>query len=75
MKLNYYPETDQLYIDLADGVAAETIEVAPDFLLDLDSTVRVIGIDIDHSRGKVDLERVVLSRIPGAVQTVANVTA
>ena len=36
MKLSYYPETDQLYIDLCDGESVESEEDAPGFVLDFE---------------------------------------
>lgn len=45
MKLHYYPETDSLYIALAEGSAEETREVADRFDIDLDDRGRVVGID------------------------------
>ena len=50
MKLHYYPETDSLYIDLAERPAADSREVIPGVVLDLDSNGRLVGIDIDHAR-------------------------
>ena len=36
MSFHYYPETDSLYIDLADRAGAESKEVAPGVVLDFD---------------------------------------
>lgn len=40
-------------------------------MLDYDSAGNLVGIDIDNASRKVDLERLVLSRLPGKVETAA----
>lgn len=55
MKLHYYSETDSLYIDLADRPGAESVEVRPGVVLDLDSDGQVVGIDIDQASRWVEL--------------------
>ena len=37
MKLNYYPDTDSLYIDLANRPSADSREVADGIVLDFDA--------------------------------------
>lgn len=71
MRLNYYPETDSLYIDLAGHSSAESREISDGVVLDYDSAGNLVGIDIDNASRKVDLERLVLSRLPGKVETAA----
>jgi uncharacterized protein YuzE len=68
MKLNYYPETDSLYIDLAEQPSSESREVAAGVVLDYDVHGNLVGIDIDNASRKVDLQRLTLSRIPGKVE-------
>jgi uncharacterized protein YuzE len=55
MKLHYDSDTDSLYIDLADRPGVESLEVRPGVVLDLDAEGQVVGIDIDHASGWVDL--------------------
>lgn len=55
MKLHYYPETDSLYIELKSGPGTETREVAPGVNADFDDDGAVVGLDIDHASGKLDL--------------------
>jgi uncharacterized protein YuzE len=69
MKLNYYPDTDSLYIDLADRPAADSREVSEGVVLDYDQDGNLVGIDIDNASHKLDLTEVVTSRIP--VETAA----
>lgn len=71
MKLNYYPETDSLYIDLADRPSVESREVSEGIVLDYDTDGNLTGIDIDNASRKVDLKQLTLSRLPGSVETIA----
>jgi uncharacterized protein YuzE len=64
MKFNYYPETDSLYIDLAERPSVESQEVAPGVVLDFDGDGRLVGIDIDHASTVVNLSRVETTSLP-----------
>ena len=57
MKVQYYPETDSLYIDLSQKVSADAQEVAPGVVLDFDAEGHLVGIDIDHASQFVDLSQ------------------
>jgi uncharacterized protein YuzE len=52
MKLNYYPETDSLYIDLSSKPSVETREISPGVNLDYDEHGELVGIDIDNATKK-----------------------
>jgi len=54
MKLNYYPETDSLYIDLSEQPSAESKEVSEGIVLDYDTKGNLVGIDIDNASTKVE---------------------
>jgi len=71
MKLNYHADTDSLYIDLSDHPSAESREISEGIVLDYDAAGNLVGIDIDHASSKVDLRKLVLSNMPGKVETVA----
>ena len=67
MKLNYYEETDSLYIDLSSKESAETKEISPGINLDYDAGGEVVGIDIDKASKKLDLKDLTLNHIPSQV--------
>jgi uncharacterized protein YuzE len=69
MKLNYYPETDSLYIDLSEQVSVESREISEGVVLDYDVSGNLVGIDIDNASGKVELKHLILSKLPGTVET------
>jgi len=71
VKLNYYPETDSLYIDLSEQQSAESREVSEGIVLDYDAAGNLVGIDIDNASRKVRLEQLILSKLPSRVTTVA----
>jgi uncharacterized protein YuzE len=71
MKLNYYPETDSLYIDLSEKPSAESREVSEGIVLDYDAAGNLVGIDIDNASRKVQLKQLILSKLPSQVTTVA----
>ncbi|MBA7630345.1 hypothetical protein ES703_37867 [subsurface metagenome] len=71
MKLNYYPETDSLYIDLAERPSTESKEVSKGIVLDYDSEGNLVGIDIDNASKKLDLKTLVLSKLPSDVQSLS----
>ena len=50
MKLNYYPDTDSLYIDLSERPSVESREIADGIVLDYDAAGHLVGIDIDKQR-------------------------
>ncbi len=57
MKIEYYPETDSLYIDMSEHVSADSVEVADGVVIDLDKNGNLVGIDIDHASTKLDLSQ------------------
>ncbi len=71
MKLNYYPETDSLYIDLSEKESAESREVSEGIVLDYDAEGNLVGIDIDNASTKIQLKELILSRLPSDIHTVA----
>jgi uncharacterized protein YuzE len=68
MRFQYYPETDSLYIDLADRPSADSREVSPGVVLDFDEAGHLVGIDIDHASKLVNLSRLELESMPVEAQ-------
>ncbi len=69
MELNYYPETDSLYINLSEQPSVDSQEISEGILLDYDAEGRLVGIDIDNASHKVEMEKLILSQIPSKVET------
>jgi uncharacterized protein YuzE len=64
MKLDYYPDTDSLYIDFSTRPSVESQEVSEGVVLDYDADGTLVGIDIDHASRKLNLRELVTSHIP-----------
>jgi uncharacterized protein YuzE len=71
MKLNYYPETDSLYIDLSEKPSAESVEISEGIVLDYDAEGNLVGIDIDNASKKVQLKELSLSKLPANIHAVS----
>ena len=70
MKLNYYPETDSLYIDQSSKPSKESIEISEGIVLDYDDDGHITGIDIDNASHKIDLNEIILSKVPAQLQSI-----
>jgi len=69
MKLNYYPETDSLYIDLSSKPSKESVEISEGIVLDYDNEGHITGIDIDNASHKIDLSEIILKKLPSQLQS------
>jgi uncharacterized protein YuzE len=72
MKLNYYPDTDSLYIDLSHRPSVESREISEGVVLDYDASGNVVGIDIDNASLKVELHELMVSKMPFTTQTITG---
>ncbi len=70
MKLNYYPETDSLYIDLSSKPSKESVEISEGIVLDYDDNGHITGIDIDNASHKIDLNEIILNKVPSQLQSI-----
>jgi len=70
MKLNYYAATDSLYIDLSEQPSVESREISEGVVLDYDSKGNLVGIDIDNASQKVQLDHLLVNKLPSEVTTV-----
>ncbi len=71
MRLNYYPGTDSLYIDLSERVSAKSWEISEGVILDYDAEGRLVGIDIDHASEKVELKKLTLNQLPSTLEMIS----
>jgi len=69
MKLEYFADTDSLYVGFCDQPSVESAEIFTGVVVDYGEDGRVVGIDTDNASHKLDLKRVVLSKLPGVVET------
>ena len=71
MRTNYYPDTDSLYIDLSSKPSVDSREVSDGVVLDYDQEGNLTGIDIDQASMKLDINELILSKLPAEVTQVA----
>ena len=71
MKINYYAETDSLYIDLSSKPSVDSREVSDGVVLDYDAEGNLVGIDIDEASRKLEMKELILSKLPAEVKQVA----
>ncbi|NUM82338.1 DUF2283 domain-containing protein [bacterium] len=64
MKVNFYPETDSLYLDLSEKTSADSQEIAPGVVVDFDAQGNIVGIDIDGASKIIDLSRLEANSLP-----------
>ncbi len=69
MKMKYYKDTDSLYIDLSENSSSDSREVSEGIVLDYDAAGNLVGIDIDNATSKVAMDKLVVSSLPGVVET------
>lgn len=64
MKINYYPDTDSLYIDFSERSSADSFEVSEGVVIDYDADGNIVGIDIDNATSKLELKELILNKLP-----------
>jgi uncharacterized protein YuzE len=68
VKIEYYPNTDSLYIKLRPGMEAEGAEVAPGIVFHFTPENEVTAIEMDSMASKlVDLSRLEVEGLPVSV--------
>ena len=71
MKINYYPETDSIYIDFSTKTSVDSVEISEGVVIDYDDIGNIVGIDIDNASKKLDLTELILNRLPTKVQKIS----
>ena len=64
MKLNYYQDTDSLYIDLSEKPSVDSVEISEGIVVDYDSEGNIVGIDIDNASKKLSLKKLTINKLP-----------
>ena len=72
MKINYYQDTDSLYIDLSAKKSSQSKEISPGVVLDYDRRGILVGIDIDNASQKLDLKNLIIHDLPSEVHIKSN---
>lgn len=72
MKLQYYPETGALYIELNDKAGADVREIADGVVVDIDAGGNPVGIDIEHASERLDLRMLEMVALPASTTRMAG---
>ncbi len=64
MKLNYYRDTDSLYIDLSEKKSVDSVEISEGVVVDYDAKGNIVGIDIDNASKKLSINKLVINKLP-----------
>jgi uncharacterized protein YuzE len=64
MRLDYFPDTDTLYIQLRGVPGVDAQEVAEDIVFDFNEAGEVIGIEIEHASQRMELNSFQISALP-----------
>jgi len=57
MKIQYFQDTDTLYIEFKNAQVAETRDLDENTLLDLDQAGNIRGITVEHASERADIPR------------------
>jgi len=73
MNINYYAETDSLYIDLSSKPSVDSREAAEGVVLYYDSDGNLVGIDIDidNASRKLNLQELIINKLPIQTQKIS----
>jgi uncharacterized protein YuzE len=55
MRIQYFQDTDTLYIEFRPGEVAETRDLDENTLLDLDSSGNICSITVEHASDRADI--------------------
>jgi uncharacterized protein YuzE len=58
MKIQYFRDTNTLYIEFREQGIVETRELDPDTTIDLDTDGNVVAITFEHASRRTDVEQV-----------------
>ena len=68
MTLNYDSAIDSVYIDLSSKPNSDSRKISEGIVLDYDVDGNLTGVEIDKPSNKVDLEKIVLNKVPSEVE-------
>jgi uncharacterized protein YuzE len=63
VRVQYFQDTDTLYIEFRDSEITETRDLDENTLMDLDAHGNVCAITFEHASERTDVERVTLEGI------------
>jgi len=71
MKLEYFADTDTLYIDLTSRASTESQEIADGVIVDYDKNGNIVGLGIDQASKILNLGELELNKLPLNIQKIS----
>lgn len=63
MKIQYFSDTDTLYIELRKASVVDTQDIDENTVIDLDDAGQIVGITIEHAKTRANLPEIELSGV------------
>lgn len=63
MRVQYFEDTDTLYIEFRESEITETRDLDENTLMDLDASGNVCALTFEHASERTDVDRVILDGI------------
>jgi uncharacterized protein YuzE len=60
MKLQYFEDTDTLYVEFRAGTVAESRDLDENTVLDVDAAGNVCALTLEHASERADLNRLIV---------------
>jgi uncharacterized protein YuzE len=67
MKVEYYSDTDTLYIELRDAPSVNTVHCVDNLAIDMGEDGKPVGIEVEHASESSDLSAVETEGLAGGV--------
>jgi uncharacterized protein YuzE len=64
MKIQYFQDTDTLYIEFKRENVAETRDLDENTLLDVDDKGNIVGITVEHASQRADIPKFSYEQVP-----------
>ena len=64
MKIEYFPDTDTLYIDIKETISVDSKEISNGIVLDFDDTGQLTGIESDNAKKVANLSKIETKSLP-----------
>lgn len=64
MRIQYFADTDTLYINIRDIASSDSGDVGPDMLADYDEDGAIVALTIEHASVRADLGSVDVRDVP-----------
>ncbi len=64
MKIEYFKDTDTLYITLSNKPSNESLEIKEGIVIDFDNNDKVVGIEIEHASQITETDKLEILSLP-----------